>query len=265
MDVFWLEQAGWSLPARQDWLSEDELATLSKMRFSKRRADWLLGRWTAKRTVSACLNLAPSPESLAAIEICPAPSGAPEVFVSKQPASVTISISHSAGRAVCALARGKVALGCDLEKIEPRSDIFVADYFTQEERAWVARAPKDAESALVTLIWSAKESVLKALGAGLRLDTRSIEVSGFDDIAPLLRPDSSVPVEPVPTASLHRWTSLTAHDSRGQVFHGWWLRGENLVRTLVAKPNPGEPAFLSPESALEPSRAIPLPDRSYRR
>lgn len=247
-----MEQVGLNLPARQDWLSEDEVATLSKMRFPKRRADWLLGRWTAKRTVAACLNLAAHPKSLAAIEICPAPSGAPEVFVSKQPARVTISISHRAGRAACALAHGKVALGCDLEKIESRSDIFVADYFTQEERGWVARVPKDVGSALVTLVWSAKESVLKALGVGLRLDTRSIEVGVFDDIAPLLKPDSSAPGERVATTSHHRWTPLTARDGRGQVFHGWWLRGDNLIRTLVGEPNPGEPSFLTPESALEP-------------
>ena len=35
---------------------------------------------------------------------------------------------------------------------------------------------------LVTLIWSAKESTLKALGVGLRWDTRSVEISGLDGI-----------------------------------------------------------------------------------
>ena len=37
---------------------------------------------------------------------------------------------------------------------------------------------------VVTLIWSAKESMLKALGVGLRRDTRTVEVQGLDGILP---------------------------------------------------------------------------------
>jgi len=33
-----------------------------------------------------------------------------------------------------------VEIGCDLEVVEPRSDAFVADYFTSEEQALIARA-----------------------------------------------------------------------------------------------------------------------------
>ena len=67
-------------------------------------------------------------------------------------------------------------MGCDLEMIEPRSDAFVADYFTVEEQALVARASAADRSRLLALLWSAKESALKALRAGLRLDTRCVIV-----------------------------------------------------------------------------------------
>ena len=72
-------------------------------------------------------------------------------------------------------------LGCDLEIIEPRSDAFVADYFTTEEQALIARASAADRPRLLALLWSAKESALKALHEGLRLDTRCVIVSPFDE------------------------------------------------------------------------------------
>ena len=104
MDVYWLEQTEADVPAENDWLSASEAVCLNSMRFAKRRADWRLGRWTAKCALSAYLNVPAHPQVLAKIEIRPAPSGAPEVFFGNQPAAVTISLSHRAGIAACAVA-----------------------------------------------------------------------------------------------------------------------------------------------------------------
>src|SRR5450755_4707521 len=134
MEVHWLEQADADVPTGNDWLGAAEALRLSDMRFANRRADWRLGRWTAKRALSIYGNRPSDPASLAAIEILPAASGAPEVLVANQPAAVTISISHRAHVAFCAVAAPVVALGCDLEVIEPRSDAFAADYFTAQEQ-----------------------------------------------------------------------------------------------------------------------------------
>ena len=49
-------------------------------------------------------------------------------------------------------------------------------FFTDQEARLVADAGGDAD-ALLAVIWSAKEAVLKLLGLGLRLDTRAIGVS----------------------------------------------------------------------------------------
>ena len=57
MNVYWLEQTEEDLPAEDDWLNASEMARLSGMRFPKRRVDWRLGRWTAKR---ALVTLAPT-------------------------------------------------------------------------------------------------------------------------------------------------------------------------------------------------------------
>ena len=74
------------------------------------------------------------------------------------------------------MAARPLSVGCDLELVEPRSALFVRDYFTAAERERVAAAPAREHDELANLIWCAKESALKVLRTGLRRDTRSVEV-----------------------------------------------------------------------------------------
>jgi 4'-phosphopantetheinyl transferase len=65
--------------------------------------------------------------------------------------------------------------------IELRSDAFVADYFTAEEQPLVARASSPVDGLrLLAPVSSGKESALKALREGLRLDTRCVIVMPVD-------------------------------------------------------------------------------------
>src|SRR4051794_28418330 len=130
MRIHCLEQTGADVPAGTEWLGLSELQCLRGLRFEKRRADWRLGRWTAKRALAAYLKMPSGSRDLAALEIRPAPSGAPEVFLDDRPAGISISLSHRSGVALCAIGSSGVALGCDLEVVEPHSNAFCADYFT---------------------------------------------------------------------------------------------------------------------------------------
>ena len=253
MDVFWLEQTEADLPPENDWLSASEMLRLDGMRFAKRHADWRLGRWTAKRALAAYLNLPSHPRGLMDIEIRPALSGAPEVFIANQPAELAISLSHRAGVAACAVTLPRSELGCDLEIVEPRSDAFIADYFVTEEHELIERTSVAERSLLVALLWSGKESALKALRAGLRLDTRSVIVR------PVLRQsdgngcaqDSALDV---PASSGPKsWQTLQVVYEGGQIFHGWWQNTGDLLRTMVASPRPTAPIFL--ESAAHSARS----------
>lgn len=222
--VHWLEQAAADVPATDDWLAPAERARQAELRAPGRRADWRLGRWTAKRAVAARLAVAGSTPAPAAVEVRAAADGAPEVLVGGRPAPLAISLSHRAGLAVCMAAPAGAALGCDLELVEPRSDAFVADYLTAPERAAVQAATATDRPLLVTLLWSAKESALKALRAGLRLDTRWVAV------------------EPPAPAGPGRWRPLTVrHPATGRVFPGWWRHDAGRVLTMVATPPPSSP------------------------
>jgi len=218
IDIHWLEQRDVDIPPEDDWLSAKEWARLAGLRFPKRRADWRLGRWTAKRAVAAYLGVSRDRHALSVIEIRPAASGAPEVYLADKPANASISISHRQGIAMCAVGPASSALGCDLEIIEPRIDAFVRDYFTEQEQVAINNiADEEGRRRAVAVIWSAKESALKAMMVGLRVDTRSVSVT---------RADRSI--------GCAEWYCLTVAGLDSQIFDGWWQQSGKLLRTVVA-------------------------------
>jgi 4'-phosphopantetheinyl transferase len=223
MNVYCLEQREANVAVGNAWLSAPEILSLNGFRFDKRRADWRLGRWTAKLAVASYLRLPAHPESLAAIEIRPARSGAPEVFIEDKPAKAAISLSHRSGTALCAVAPAGTKLGCDLEAIETHTDAFIADYFTTEEQALVSRTANSDRNRVLTLLWSAKESALKALQEGLRMDTRDVTVV----------PDAS--------EDTRSWRQLSVRYGENEVFHGWWQQADDLITTIVSDPPSGIP------------------------
>ena len=215
MDLYWLEQSEHDVPHHSRWLGSQELRQLQNLIFLKRRTDWRLGRWTAKCAIAVYRRLPLVPEVLATIEICSSPSGAPDAFIANRPANVILSISHRAGAALCALTSIPVRLGCDMEVVESHGDAFLQDYFTFEEQDFVARSPSDDRDRFIALMWSAKESALKAMRKGLRVDTRCVVV----------RPDAQ---------QKQGWSTLQAYSRQGDVFYGWWREETGVLRTLVS-------------------------------
>jgi len=202
------------------FLGQAERQTLDRLRFAKRRREWLLGRWAAKRLLRtafpACRGV-----PLAAIEIDNDPDGAPFATLKGQRIPVCLSISHRDERAFCALsADGRV--GADIERIEPRVPVFVRDYFTPVEVAQVADCSPERRDLAISAIWSAKEAVLKALRHGLRVDTRRVEIRG-------VTPATSLP------AAGAEWRALTVQCALpGTPFAAaWWAVRGAYVYTLA--------------------------------
>lgn len=215
MSVWWLTQALAELPAADDWLAPAERARLAGLHAPGRRADWLLGRWTAKRVLGPRLGAAREPLAPGRLEITAAGDGAPEAFVDGRRAPWTVSLSHRAGRALCAVARDPAVLGCDLEVIEDRDPALVADFFAAPERALVDRVDAAARRWLIPLLWSAKESALKALRTGLRDDPRDVVVA--------LVPGAAAGWHPL----------QVRHTETGAALAGWWRPADRFVLTIV--------------------------------
>jgi 4'-phosphopantetheinyl transferase len=231
--TWWLARGEDQLPAAADWLSAAERGRAGALRYTKRRTDFLLGRWTLKLAVAKVLGWPDDPAVLARIEGRTAPGGAPRLYVDGQPAGRGVSLTDRAGCAVCLVADRAVAVGCDVEIVEPRSDAFVRDYLTRAEQR-LAGAAGPARDMAANLIWSAKESALKVLGTGLRRDTRSVEVAVAE-----LNPQERA------------WSALRVSTAEGEVFPGWWRRSGAFLVTACWPCGGPPPAALEARSPID--------------
>ncbi len=218
------------LPTELDWLTPDERARLDSFRFEKRRRDWLLGRWAAKVALLAITGL--SYRDIARFEIGSAPDGAPLPRLDNRPCQLALSLSHSNNRALAAVMQGTTPLGCDLERVESRGPGFVETYFTTAECEAVERANPEDRDTLITIIWSAKESALKALRHGLRVDTRSVEVSADGKIGAT------------------DWHSARIVASDEGSFGCWWRVDGPSILSVVARPPVEMPVALEPGATV---------------
>jgi len=174
---------------------------------AKRRGDWRLGRWVAKKAVARAAGAPWLPD--ASIEILSTPGGRPASRVHHPGPwpQVTLSLSHSGGTGFAAALRGPARLGCDVEQVADRSDAFVTDYFTEEEAGWIRSTARE-HALRANLLWSAKESALKAMGEGLRLDPRGVQVvvTAMGDGSPVVTPGGSLRISASSGARLvGRW------------------------------------------------------------
>ncbi len=250
--IRWLVESAESTATRQAleqpsvFLSAAEEAVYETLKSKKRRRDWLLGRWTAKRLLrELAADWAGRDVPLSSIRIAARPDGSPGVRWDVPDGSlpeVSLSISHSHSHAFCAVvAAAGFPLGADIEVIEPRPPGFAADYFTAAERALVERAGDAFRPALETAIWSAKEAAFKAIRSGLTVDTRNVSCL----IRDATTPDDWTPFDVV-------W-ELVAPGL--PALGGWWRvwqepDGQSFVMTLAA-----ETSHNSPIEIFRPQRA----------
>ncbi|HNV68619.1 MAG TPA: SDR family NAD(P)-dependent oxidoreductase, partial [Candidatus Ozemobacteraceae bacterium] len=144
--------------ALSHWLHPEEQRIYAELLIDQRKADWLAGRMAAKILISdliqRTLGMEVAPASFAVISAGAFPQvkylsvSAHALFQTWQ-----VSISHTQGRAIAALAKGP--LGVDIEQrraITPEAS----------ERAFTARERHDISPVDLITVWTAKEAVMKA-------------------------------------------------------------------------------------------------------
>ena len=225
MTVHYLTQLRADLPRDTGWLSPAETSVLEGLRFEKRRQDWLLGRWTAKSALARYPGLQERP--IQDWEIVAAADGAPGIFLDGQPLNMPLSLSHSGLHGFCALAGRSMRLGCDIEQIEQRGRSFEETFFTTRELGLLEHLPLLDHDLVVTLIWSAKESVLKAIRQGLKADTRRIDITAID------------------SGDSGHWSHFDARDNlQNNMYSGWWRQDDGMAFTIASDRQVPEPATL---------------------
>jgi 4'-phosphopantetheinyl transferase len=210
-----------------DFLSPSERQAYAHFRFDKRRREWLLGRWTAKRLLRLS-DQAYRDLELNAISVGNDPDGAPFLSVQgKGRLPLSLSISHRQERAFSALC-ASFPVGADIERVEAHAPSFVRDYFTAQEAERVFSAPPQMRNALATVIWSAKEAVLKAVRLGLRVDTRAVEVCHVQGME---QDQGAEELSLDPEAWYEMRIATTLPDT--SCFVAWWRPDGDYVLTLA--------------------------------
>jgi acyl transferase domain-containing protein/phosphopantetheinyl transferase/acyl carrier protein len=167
-------------------LGPAEASLFRRIDSRKRRTDWLGGRIAAKRLVARfLLETAGEPIPETEIGVAADPLGAPDVRIAGrkdlEKLVPRIAVSHGAGRAVAVTAprNSGTRVGIDVERIEPRDDAFARHVLTDREAAVAEAAGFNGDG--VTLLWTLKEAVTKAVGVGLTVDPREVEITALHD------------------------------------------------------------------------------------
>jgi len=166
-------------------LDDEEILEHRSKKVPKRAGEWLAGRIALKRSVHRLLATSgDAAPSLRSIRIVADDRRKPFAEISGRSGTVVgeVSLSHSNGLAIAAAAApGSFSgLGLDMEKIEPRSDAWINDYFTGEEIRLAGSG--EARWARLTGMWCLKEAALKALGTGLSLGLTDVVVTEIDAV-----------------------------------------------------------------------------------
>ena len=171
-----IEKSGRQVLSR--YLHPEEDKRLVGLKNPKKAWEWLGGRVAAKMALRCFVNEERGHDTLLnEIVLRNDKSGKPVCNCQ----GVHISISHRESMAVAAIADQTRwdGIGIDLEVIEPKEPAMWEQFFTlgeQELALKMARERGVEESTYFSHLWAIKEAVLKALGLGLRVDSRQVEI-----------------------------------------------------------------------------------------
>ncbi len=182
----WLAWLDEETPASfRNSLSDDERLRAGRL-LSPRSAE----RYTVARGILRHLlgrYLASRPEQLV---FSYGPRGKPELADGLQ-IGLSFNVSHSGGLAVFAVANG-FEVGVDIEEIHPVSDLeaTASIFLSPDELAEFEALTASGKLERFFTVWTCKEAILKALGAGFTSPVKDI-------LATFCQPDSQVAVQNV--------------------------------------------------------------------
>jgi 4'-phosphopantetheinyl transferase len=154
-----------------DLLSEDERQRAERFHFPADRRRFVIARASLRQVLGDCLEIAPKQLAFEYSEY-----GKPKI--SSPNTNLRFNASRSRERALIACTRER-EIGVDIECI--RLDLEVDDlaqrFFSVAENERLRAVPTDFRHLAFLRCWTCKEAYAKALGKGLSLDPRGLDVS----------------------------------------------------------------------------------------
>ncbi|MFD5261197.1 MULTISPECIES: 4'-phosphopantetheinyl transferase family protein [Bacillus] len=153
------------------YLHMNENSYFLKIKFKKRLESYLVGRYAAKKAVSAFIK----DERLHEIQITPGIFNQPIVKHSSA-MNVQVSISHCDSMGFAIAFSEETPIGIDIERINIDNKNILAAQMTVEEKR-LAKFLSLPDETIYTLLWTAKESLSKVLKTGLTTPLEIYEIN----------------------------------------------------------------------------------------
>jgi len=155
-----------------DWLDEAEQSRRRRFLYPRPRREFTLCRAALRSLL--CRELGCNNGDLSFEK---ARFGKPFARICGVPAGAAFNVSHSGRHGLIALA-AEGRIGVDVEERSTRRNLdgYIRHLFALEERAELEKASGDGKVELFYRLWTLKEALVKAVGAGLSLDTTKFEI-----------------------------------------------------------------------------------------
>jgi 4'-phosphopantetheinyl transferase len=161
-------------------LDGEERAQMARFHHAHNRVEYGAAHALTRIALAQALSIQSSSLSFIA-----GPNGKPAVHRNGQPAPVSFNLSHAKGMVgVAVLTQPDVPVGFDLEFLDRRIDLDIADrYFRPEEVNWLMSLAPDERPRGFLRLWTLKEALIKATGEGL---SRELDSFWFEVFPPRL-------------------------------------------------------------------------------
>jgi 4'-phosphopantetheinyl transferase len=160
-------------------LSSSELQRAGRFYFEHLRTSFTFAHGLMRYVLAAYRGVHPT-----ALEFTTGEFGKPALMGTADSSGLAFNLSHSHGRALLAVSTGR-DVGVDIEQENPRTNVLgiASSYFFGSERDAIVAAAPERRMATFFRYWAAKESVMKAEGAGLHLPLDSFHVQFDSELA----------------------------------------------------------------------------------
>ncbi|NEI47549.1 4'-phosphopantetheinyl transferase superfamily protein [Rhizobium leguminosarum] len=177
-----IEIALWQYSKNEgDWnrwmqsLSPDERERAATYRFERDRAPFIAGRYLLRQLLSLQTGISPSK-----VPLSPDRHGKLRVEGGDM---LQFSLANADRLVTVAVASGCDHVGIDCERVDTEIEAAAVDsYCSSDERRWLMELPTRERARGALVLWTLKESHLKAIGVGLREDPRNVAFSWKDGI-----------------------------------------------------------------------------------
>lgn len=154
-------------PSPEKVLHLEELAIFSGYTLSKRRSEFLAGRFCAKIAIIdyLCETCPEKPDvSMNQIEICAGTGGRPGIVLHNLPTAPVLELSIAHSNKYAAAVAAKAVCGIDLQQSSSTLARVQSRFCTHEELLLLTGAlPRADQLEKLTLLWAVKEAAKKAL------------------------------------------------------------------------------------------------------